>query len=81
METLFYIAMFLAMVDIILCVYLILGLKPGANLDDLKSSYRLLAKKYHPDKNTNELESEKQARTLQFMSVQEAYVVLSQILR
>jgi hypothetical protein len=27
-----------------------LGLKPGASWDDIKSEYRLLAAKYHPDK-------------------------------
>lgn len=61
--------------------YLILGLKPNANLDDLKSSFRLLARKYHPDKNINESESERQARTMQFMSIQEAYEILSKIIR
>ena len=29
--------------------YLRLGLEPGANIDEIKDSFRLLAKRYHPD--------------------------------
>ena len=31
--------------------YVLLGLEPHANLDEIKKSYRTLAKLYHPDKN------------------------------
>ena len=35
-------------------LYKILGLSTNANKDDIKKSYRSLAKKYHPDKNKEE---------------------------
>lgn len=33
--------------------YEVLGLKRGASMDEVKSAYRKLAKKYHPDMNEN----------------------------
>ena len=33
--------------------YVVLGLDGTATLDDIKSAYRELAKKYHPDKNND----------------------------
>lgn len=37
------------------------GLKATANLKDIKKAYRKLAKKYHPDRNTKSVKSEKLA--------------------
>ena len=50
----------------------ILGLSYGATQQEIKKSYRKLAKRYHPDKNPDEpLAAEK------FRQVQEAYEILS----
>ena len=50
--------------------YDILGIKKGASKDEIKSAYRTLAKKYHPDINkAPDAESK-------FKEVQEAYDVL-----
>ncbi|MBR6478230.1 MAG: J domain-containing protein [Lachnospiraceae bacterium] len=52
--------------------YDILGVKKDAKEQEIKSAYRKLAKKYHPDSNPND----KQAEQL-FKEVSEAYNVLS----
>ena len=52
--------------------YIILGIKPSATQKEIKSAYRLLARKYHPDVNKgNKLSEEK------FKEIGEAYFVLS----
>lgn len=51
--------------------YEVLGLSKGCSEDDIKSAYRKLAKKYHPDLNKEPGAEEK------FKEVQEAYEVLS----
>ncbi len=51
--------------------YEILGLKKGASIDEVKSAYKKLAKKYHPDISKEEHAEEK------FKEVLEAYSVLS----
>tara|TARA_B100001094_G_scaffold67725_1_gene63876 strand:+ start:209 stop:670 length:462 start_codon:yes stop_codon:yes gene_type:complete len=51
--------------------YNILGLTPSATQDEIKSAYRKLAIKYHPDKN-KELDAEDK-----FKKISEAYQVLS----
>lgn len=52
--------------------YQILGVKKDAKADEIKKSYRRLARKYHPDVNPNDKGSEDK-----FKEVQEAYDVLS----
>ncbi|XP_062429381.1 dnaJ homolog subfamily C member 28 [Rhea pennata] len=54
--------------------YRILELQEGCSLDDIRNSYRNLAKKYHPDSGSITADSEA------FMKVEEAYrVVLSDV--
>lgn len=52
--------------------YKILGLKRGASDEDIKKSYRKLAKEYHPDRSNGDKEKEEK-----FKEVAEAYEVLS----
>jgi len=51
--------------------YDVLGLKKGASVDEVKSAYKKLAKKYHPDLNKDSGAEEK------FKELLEAYQVLS----
>lgn len=53
-------------------LYEVLGVDRGATAADIKSAYRKLAVKYHPDKNGNDPESE-----ARFKEVSHAYEVLS----
>jgi molecular chaperone DnaJ len=52
--------------------YQILGVKKDAKADEIKKSYRRLARKFHPDVNPNDKASEDK-----FKEVQEAYDILS----
>jgi curved DNA-binding protein CbpA len=52
--------------------YAILQVKITATIDEIKASYRLLAKQYHPDKNLDNKAAEEF-----FKEIQEAYSVLS----
>lgn len=52
--------------------YNILGLEADADIQDIKSSYRKLSKKFHPDLNPNDAFFGKM-----FLQIQEAYEVLS----
>ena len=51
--------------------YEVLGVDRSAQSGDLKSSFRKLAMKYHPDRNPNDTEAEKR-----FKEVIEAYECL-----
>src|SRR6187399_3121244 len=52
--------------------YQVLGVKKDAKADEIKKSYRRLARKFHPDVNPGDKASEDK-----FKEVQEAYDVLS----
>lgn len=52
--------------------YKILGVSENASIDEIKSAYRKLAKKYHPDMNPND----KKTAEEKFKEVSEAYYVL-----
>ena len=52
--------------------YEVLGIQKGASDEEIKKSFRKLAKKYHPDLNPGDAEAEKN-----FKEVNEAYEVLS----
>ena len=52
--------------------YKILGVSENAQIDVIKSAYRKLAKKYHPDMNPND----KKAAETKFKEISEAYYVL-----
>ncbi|CAN5459815.1 hypothetical protein BH10BAC1_BH10BAC1_11400 [soil metagenome] len=52
--------------------YILLEVKNTASSDEIKSAYRILAKKYHPDKNIGNKASEEY-----FKEIQNAYAILS----
>jgi len=57
--------------------YKILGITKQANADEIKSAYRHLAKKYHPDLYATASDAEKKAAEEKFKEIQHAYDVLS----
>jgi len=57
--------------------YEILGVDKNASADDLKSAYRKLAKKYHPDLYTTASDEEKKQAEERFKEINHAYDVLS----
>ena len=52
--------------------YEVLGLSREASTEEIKKSFRIMALRYHPDKNSNSEESKEK-----FMYVVEAFEVLS----
>lgn len=57
--------------------YEILGVQKNASEDEIKSAYRKMAKKYHPDLYSTKPESERKAAEEQFKKINHAYDVLS----
>ena len=53
--------------------YEILGIQKNASVDDIKSAYRRLALKYHPDRNP----ADRKGAEEKFKELSEAYAVLS----
>jgi molecular chaperone DnaJ len=53
-------------------LYKVLGVSKGASQDEIRSSYRKLARKYHPDANREDPKAEER-----FKEVQQAYEILS----
>ena len=51
----------------------VLGLKDNASLAEIKSTYRLLVKKVHPDRHPNATEQERNILVARFRELQEAY--------
>ena len=52
-------------------LYNILGVAPNASTDEIKKRYRLLAMRYHPDRNSDA------GADLRFNAIQKAYEVLA----
>ena len=55
-----------------LSLYDILNVNRNSTLDEIKSSFRKLAKIHHPDKNNNSVES-----NISFITINNAYKILS----
>lgn len=53
--------------------YKVLGIKPSATDAEIKTAYRKMASKFHPDKVANEGEDVQRAATERFKKIQEAY--------
>lgn len=53
-----------------------LGVEETADVDQIKSAYQILAKRYHPDKNKHDDKSQEEAAA-KFKRIAEAYEVLS----
>ena len=58
-------------------LYEILGVKKGASEEEIKSSYKKQALRWHPDRHANESEEKKKEAEEKFKEIAEAYAVLS----
>lgn len=57
--------------------YELLGVNKNSTTDSIKSAYKKMAKKHHPDKQIGKTEEEKKASEEEFKKINEAYSVLS----
>ncbi len=57
--------------------YQVLGVSRDASPEEIKSAFRKLARKYHPDANPNANEKDRKALEEKFKEISEAYEVLS----
>lgn len=57
--------------------YEVLGLQPGASIEEVKKAYRQLAGKYHPDKVTHLGEEFQKLAEERFKQIQQAYQVIA----
>lgn len=57
--------------------YSILGIEKNATDEEIKSAYRKLSMKYHPDRHVNDSEEEQKKAEDMFKDINEAYSVLS----
>jgi DnaJ like chaperone protein len=53
--------------------YDLLGIRPGASYEEIKTAYRRLVLEYHPDRNAHLSADEIRARADQFRKIQEAF--------
>lgn len=53
--------------------YEVLGVKEGASMEEVKQSYRILAKKYHPDRLVKYPHEEQKIAKERFIEIQQAY--------
>ena len=58
--------------------YTTLGISPNATDDEVKKAYRRMAMEYHPDKQVNASEQEKQAAAEKFRAANKAYEHIKQ---
>ncbi|CAM6126521.1 unnamed protein product [Calypogeia fissa] len=59
------------------CFYSILGVEKGSSAAEIRTAYRKLAMRWHPDKCSNAKGDSREQAKLKFQVVQEAYSVLS----
>eukprot|EP00835_Amoeboradix_gromovi_P006952 NODE_957_length_2769_cov_0.263670.p1 type:complete len:325 gc:universal NODE_957_length_2769_cov_0.263670:255-1229(+) len=57
--------------------YAVLGVDKNASEDEIKKAYKKLALNYHPDRNTNKTEVEKNKLAEKFKTLSEAFEILS----
>lgn len=59
--------------------YKTLNLTPGANIQEIRTAYKKLAREYHPDKNINITQKEIDAKTEKFKEINEAHNFLIEL--
>ncbi len=59
-----------------LTAYDLLGVKPGMSMDEIRTAYRKLVLKYHPDRNKNLDENGRKELARKFQEIKEAYTII-----